>query len=38
MHHDLPPSAGGDNYLFSRGQAWFALVMTIGLMASRCSR
>ncbi len=24
---------GADDYLFGRGQAWFALVMTIGLMA-----
>ena len=23
---------GADDYLFGRGQAWFALVMTIGLM------
>ena len=32
----LPPSpgrpGGDDTYLFSRGQAWFAFVMTIGLM------
>ena len=32
----LPPSTdrpgGEDTYLFSRGQAWFAFVMTIGLM------
>ncbi len=32
----LPPSSdrpgGEDTYLFSRGQAWFAFVMTIGLM------
>jgi MFS family permease len=34
MHHPLPDSAPGreDSYLFSRGQAWFAFVMTIGLM------
>jgi MFS family permease len=32
MHHDLPLSAHGDNYLFGRRQAWFAFAMTVGLM------
>jgi MFS family permease len=32
MHHDLSSSPGGDTYLFSRGKAWFAFAMTIGLM------
>jgi predicted MFS family arabinose efflux permease len=34
MHHALPErdAASGDGYLVSRGHAWFALVMTIGLM------
>ncbi len=33
MHHALPESAAPrDDYLFSRGQAWFAFAMTIGLM------
>jgi MFS family permease len=32
MHHDLPLSAQGDNYLFGPRQAWFAFAMTVGLM------
>jgi len=32
MHHDLPPSTNDDRYLISRGHAWFAFAMSIGLM------
>jgi MFS family permease len=32
MHHDLPLSGRGDDYLIGRGQAWFAFAMTIALM------
>jgi len=32
MHHDLPLSGRGDDYLAGRRQAWFAFAMTVGLM------
>jgi predicted MFS family arabinose efflux permease len=34
MHHALPAGGAGreDSYLFGPRQAWFAFVMTIGLM------
>jgi MFS family permease len=32
MHHDLPLSGRGDDYLIGRRQAWFAFAMTIALM------